>query len=196
MMTKPPSYRGYRCPPEIISRAVWLSHRFALRFRDAVSVAGRGRGRRRARHSRAIAPQWAGGHTVLPQAVETTRLRASPADHGQAAQRPSGAPDRDAVGGPLYGTVREQPRGGLAPTDPPARAPDAPLHIGRPSTTLRIGARRRTESVPGGPTSATGRPPPVVEKTGVSGLECSDLRLLNERRRSVSRPSTALASSS
>ena len=29
-----PSYRGYRFPPEIISHAVWLYHRFALSFRD------------------------------------------------------------------------------------------------------------------------------------------------------------------
>ena len=29
------SYHGYRFPPEIISRAVWLYHRFGLSFRDA-----------------------------------------------------------------------------------------------------------------------------------------------------------------
>ena len=29
-----PSYRGYRFPPDIISHAVWLYHRFALSFRD------------------------------------------------------------------------------------------------------------------------------------------------------------------
>ena len=29
-----PSYRGHRFPPEIISRAVWLYHRFTLSFRD------------------------------------------------------------------------------------------------------------------------------------------------------------------
>jgi len=29
-----PSYRGYRFPPEIISNAVWLYHRFCLSFRD------------------------------------------------------------------------------------------------------------------------------------------------------------------
>ena len=34
MMSQPPSYRGYRFPPEIISRAVWLYHRFGLSFRD------------------------------------------------------------------------------------------------------------------------------------------------------------------
>jgi len=34
MTSLPPSYRGYRLPPEIISRAVWLYHRFGLSFRD------------------------------------------------------------------------------------------------------------------------------------------------------------------
>ena len=35
MTSLPPSYRGYRFPPEIISHAVWLYHRFGLSFRDA-----------------------------------------------------------------------------------------------------------------------------------------------------------------
>ncbi len=34
MTSQPPSYRGFRFPPEIISRAVWLYHRFGLSFRD------------------------------------------------------------------------------------------------------------------------------------------------------------------
>ena len=34
MNKKAPSYRGYRFPPEIISHAVWLYHRFSLSFRD------------------------------------------------------------------------------------------------------------------------------------------------------------------
>ena len=34
MTGQPPSYRGYRFPPEIISHAVWLYHRFGLSFRD------------------------------------------------------------------------------------------------------------------------------------------------------------------
>ena len=34
MSTTTPSYRGYRFPPEIISHAVWLYHRFCLSFRD------------------------------------------------------------------------------------------------------------------------------------------------------------------
>ena len=34
-MTPPAlSYHGYRFPPEIISHAVWLYHRFCLSFRD------------------------------------------------------------------------------------------------------------------------------------------------------------------
>ena len=34
MSSHPSSYRGYRFPPEIISHAVWLYHRFGLSFRD------------------------------------------------------------------------------------------------------------------------------------------------------------------
>ena len=34
MMSQVPSYHGYRFPPEIISHAVWLYHRFGLSFRD------------------------------------------------------------------------------------------------------------------------------------------------------------------
>ncbi len=35
MTSRVPSYHGYRFPPEIISHAVWLYHRFCLSFRDA-----------------------------------------------------------------------------------------------------------------------------------------------------------------
>ena len=34
MASHRPTYRGYRFPPEIISHAVWLYHRFSLSFRD------------------------------------------------------------------------------------------------------------------------------------------------------------------
>ena len=34
MASHKPTYHGYRFPPEIISHAVWLYHRFALSFRD------------------------------------------------------------------------------------------------------------------------------------------------------------------
>ena len=36
-----PSYRGYRFPPDIISHAVWLYHRFALSFRDVEDLLAR-----------------------------------------------------------------------------------------------------------------------------------------------------------
>ncbi len=35
MNSQAPNYHGYRFPPEIISHAVWLYHRFCLSFRDA-----------------------------------------------------------------------------------------------------------------------------------------------------------------
>ena len=34
MSTQNPHYCGYRFPPEIISHAVWLYHRFCLSFCD------------------------------------------------------------------------------------------------------------------------------------------------------------------
>ena len=34
MTSQPPSYHGYRFPPEIIGHAVWLYHRFGLSCRD------------------------------------------------------------------------------------------------------------------------------------------------------------------
>ena len=34
MSHRTPDYHGYRFPPEIISHAVWLYHRFSLSFRD------------------------------------------------------------------------------------------------------------------------------------------------------------------
>src|SRR5262249_41950142 len=33
-----PDYRGYRFPPQIISYAVWLYHRFCLSFRDVEEI--------------------------------------------------------------------------------------------------------------------------------------------------------------
>ena len=129
----------------------------------AVSVACRGRGRRRPRHSRAVAAQSAGGHTVLPEAVETPRPRASPADHRQAAQLLGGAPYRDAVRDPQYPAVRKQSRGSLASINPPAGAADAQVQVGRPSATVRLGARRRPESLPGRTSPAPGSSPPSLE---------------------------------
>ena len=128
------------------------------------------RARRRARHPRPVAAQSAGGHTVLPHAVATTRPRAAPADHGQAAQLLGGAPHRDAVRGPQYSAVRKQPSGGLASTDSSARAADARVEVGRPSAAVRLGARRRPESVQGRPPPAPGSSPPSLESPLVPSL--------------------------
>ncbi len=38
MGSHPPGYRGYGCPLEIISHAVWLYHRFGLSFRDVENL--------------------------------------------------------------------------------------------------------------------------------------------------------------
>ena len=51
MTTLAPSYHGYRFPPEIISHAVWLYHRFALSLRDVEDLlAQRGGGRQERVH--------------------------------------------------------------------------------------------------------------------------------------------------
>jgi transposase-like protein len=36
-----PNYHGYRFPPEIISHAIWLYHRFGLSFRDVEDLLAR-----------------------------------------------------------------------------------------------------------------------------------------------------------
>lgn len=41
MMSHVPRYHRYRFPPEIISHAVWLCHRFCLSFRDAEDLLAR-----------------------------------------------------------------------------------------------------------------------------------------------------------
>ena len=43
MTSQAPNYHGYRFPPEIISHAVWLYHRFCLSFRDAEDLLARRR---------------------------------------------------------------------------------------------------------------------------------------------------------
>ena len=46
MTSQASNYHGYRFPPEIISHAVWLYHRFCPSFRDAEDLlAQRGQGR-------------------------------------------------------------------------------------------------------------------------------------------------------
>ena len=65
----------------------------------------------------AIAPESSRRGTVLSEIAETARRGAAPADHRQAPQLSGGLPHGDAVGGPLHGSVCEQPCGSPAPTD-------------------------------------------------------------------------------
>ena len=236
MASQAPNYHGYRFPPEIISHAVWLYHRFGLSFRDVEDllaqrgitvtyetirqwcgrfgpVYARTLRRRRARMGDtwyldelfvniqgrqlylwravdedrdeidilvAVAAQSASGHPILSQSVERARLRTPPAGHRQAAQLPGGPPDRDAVCDPRHGPVREQSRGGLPPTDPATRAPDAALQVRRPSTTLRVGARTDAESLSGRPPPLAGRPPAALTNAGLRCLAGGDV-CLNRR---------------
>ena len=59
--------------------------------------------------------------------------------------------------------VRKQSRGSLASINPPAGAADAQVQVGRPSATVRLGARRRPESLPGRTSPAPGSSPPSLE---------------------------------
>ena len=86
---------------------------------------------------------------------------------------------RDAVRAPQYPAVRKQSRrlaalafqqlpeepcgGSLASINPPAGAADAQVQVGRPSATVRLGARRRPESLPGRTSPAPGSSPPSLE---------------------------------
>ena len=49
MKTDAPSYHGYRFPPEIISHAVWLYHRFCVSFRNVEELLARRLKRRQGR---------------------------------------------------------------------------------------------------------------------------------------------------
>ena len=70
----------------------------------------------------------------------------------------------------------------------------APIQVGRPSTTVRIGARRRTESVPGRPTSAPHCALPSAASALLGHMGRSDVRLLTERGHSAPRERNALSS--
>ena len=69
-MTSPaPRYRGYRFPPEIISHAVWLYHRFCLSFRDAEDLLAQ----RGVTVTHETIRQWC--HTFGPDYARTLRRR-------------------------------------------------------------------------------------------------------------------------
>ena len=69
MSSLAPSYPGYRFPPEIISHAVWLYHRFALSFRDVEDLLAQ----RRITVSYETIRQWC--RTFGPSYARTLRRR-------------------------------------------------------------------------------------------------------------------------
>ena len=146
----------------------------------SVSLAGRGRGRRRPRHPRAVAAQSRGGRALLSQVVEGTGLRTSPPDHGHAPQLRSGAPHRHAVRGAQHAAIREQPRRGLASTDAAAGTPAAPVQVGQTRATLLVGAWSRAEPLSGGAPPAPSGSPPLTANTIVLRLGCGDVCRLND----------------
>ena len=90
----------------------------------------------------------------------------------------------------------ENNRGGsLASINPPAGAADAQVQVGRPSATVRLGARRRPESLPGRTSPAPGSSPPSLEGPfrSVSGMR---LRVPADRDSGAQRPGRKNARSS
>ena len=69
MISPAPSYHGYRFPPEIISHAVWLYHRFGLSFRDVEDLLAQ----RGITVSYETIRQWCG--TFGPEYARTLRRR-------------------------------------------------------------------------------------------------------------------------
>ena len=88
-----------------------------------------------------------------PRRLITDKLRSYSAAHRTV------MPSRD----PQYPAVRKHSRGSLASINPPAGAADAQVQVGRPSATVRLGARRRPESLPGRTSPAPGSSPPSLE---------------------------------
>ena len=88
-----------------------------------------------------------------PRRLITDKLRSYSAAHRTV--MPSGIHSTPAV--------RKQSRGSLASINPPAGAADAQVQVGRPSATVRLGARRRPESLPGRTSPAPGSSPPSLE---------------------------------
>ena len=76
MKDNAPSYRGYRFPPEIISHAVWLYHRFCLSFRDVEDLLAerlKGQGREPRRLVTDKLRSYAAAHrTIMPSVAHDT----------------------------------------------------------------------------------------------------------------------------
>ena len=228
-----PSYRGYRFPPDIISHAVWLYHRFSLSlslrdvedllaergvtvtyetirqwcatfgleytrrlrsrrgrqgdtwYLDEVFVRLRGRqqylwravdedgdvidilvqSRRNRRAAERFFRKLLKGQGRTPRRLMTDRLPS------YAAACRTG----DALGRPSHGPVRQQSSRGLARTDATTQTADARLQVREAAPALRVGPRRRAESLPGRPSSAPGPSSPRAPHSSVRRVERGDV---------------------
>ncbi len=185
MTSQPPSYRGYRFPPEIISHAVWLYHRFGLSFRDVEDL---------------LAER---GVTVTYEAIRQWCLTFG-FDYARKLRRRRGqmgdtwyldelfvriqgrqqylwrAVDED---GDVIDILVQSRRNRRAAKrffrkllkrqgcEPRRLITDKLRQVGRPSATVRISARHCPESVQRRPPPAPGSSPPSLESPLVPSLE-------------------------
>ena len=81
----------------------------------------------------------------------------------------------------LHSPVCEQSRRSVSSTDPPPRAPDARLQIDRAPPTLRVGPRRRPESLSRRPAPPTSRSSPRAPHPSVRRMERGDVCFVSSR---------------
>ena len=133
------------------------------------------------RHPRATPTESASCDPILPQALEHTGRHPSLPDHRQAAELSSRLPYPDPVGPALHRPVCEQSRRSVSSTDPPPRAPDARFQIDRAPPVLRVGPRRRPESLPRRPAPPTSRSSPHAPHPSVRRVERGDVCFVSSR---------------
>jgi hypothetical protein len=78
MNSKAKRYHRYRFPPQIISHAVWLYHRFSLSFRDVEELLAK---RGRNGDIRVTAPSKNGVRLRLPEQIQPPQASTSPENH-------------------------------------------------------------------------------------------------------------------
>ena len=154
MNSHAPSYRGYRFPPEIISHAVWLYHRFCLSFRDVEDLLA------------------ARGIMVTYEAIRLWCLKFGP-KYRQAEELCSSASNHHAVGRSRYEPILEQSGGNLPRADATAGARHAKVQVHGSSTTVLISAWDHPESFPCRTPAAAGSQLPNAANSCLRCLERS-----------------------